>query len=186
MNKKAFIRELDYHIRKIPKIDRVEILHEVEEHFVLGDLDGKTENEVAMELGGPKVMARDVLLDYQATHPQTERPRASHSDTNIARAIIAGCALFLFNLIFVLGPAVGIIGVYISFFAVGVSLSLSPIAWVGSIVFGTVTNMVAEFFVVLTLCSLGVLLTIAMVYVGKYLFKGFAAYFKFNARIIKG
>lgn len=181
MNKKDFLKELAYHLRKIPQHDRKEILTDFEEHFLLGLTDDKSEEEVADELGSPRTIARDLLADYQEKPVELETP-----STNISRAVIATIGLILVNLIFVLGPVTGIFGVYVSFAVVGIVFALSPLAWIFSIVIGQAADLLGEFFIVLTLCSFGVLLSIGMIYVGKFFYRILVRYIKLNVRIIKG
>ncbi|MBM7570545.1 HAAS signaling domain-containing protein [Aquibacillus albus] len=181
MTKKDFLKELDYRLRKVPQQKRKEIIDEYEEQFDIGFTEGKTEAEVAAALGIPKMIADDILADVDVQVIEKGNPT-----TSISRVIIAAIGLFFFNLIFLLGPVVAIIAVYLSFSAVGIAFSLTPLAWLVSIVLGQAANVLGEFFIVLTVSSLGVLISIGMMYVGKGLIKGIGTYVKFNIRVIKG
>ncbi|WP_226036214.1 HAAS signaling domain-containing protein [Aquibacillus saliphilus] len=181
MDKKYFLDALDYYLRKIPYSDRKEIIQDFEGQFQDGLLENKKEKEVAAELGDPKVIADNLLVDYQVDDPDIIQP-----DTNIFRAILLTIVLTLVNLIFIFGPIVAIIGVYFSFLAVGIAFSLAPFAWIGSIIIGQTSDLLSVFFIVLTVCSLGVLLSIGMIYVGKILYQLIVSYIKLNIRIIKG
>ena len=181
MNRKEFMSELDRRLSKIPQSERHEIISDFEEHFEVGAMDGKTEDAVAEELGSPKVIARDLLVDYRVHVAETDK-----SVTNITRAIIAAVALSFLNLIFLLGPIIAIISVYVAFVAVGVAFAVSPLFWIVSLILGQGIDLLAEFFIMLTMSSLGVLICIGMFYVGKFLYQVILKYVKFNIQIVKG
>ncbi|MRH44054.1 DUF1700 domain-containing protein [Aquibacillus halophilus] len=193
MNKKYFINELNYHLRKIPHLDRKSIIQDFNERFDVGLIDFKTEEEIAAELGAPKFIASEILEGYQNTS-EGNRPDDNNRNNqkekdqpiNVSRAIIATIGLVLFNLIFLLGPVVAIFAVYLSLSAVGIAFTITPIAWIVSIIIGQASDLLGEFFIVLTLCSLGILLSVGMIQIGKILYRLTAKYLKVNIRIIKG
>ncbi|MCT2538218.1 DUF1700 domain-containing protein [Aquibacillus koreensis] len=191
MNKAQFLKELEYHLRKLPYQEKNEILQTYEDKFQLGFIDDKTEEEVALELGSPRIIANDFLKEFKTSEPvvgytAAGTVKSSSSVTNVGRAIIVAIALLFFNLIIMLGPIVAVIGTYFAFIAVGISFSLTPLAWIASIIFGQSTSILGEFFIILSLSSLGVLITIGMIYVGKFLYRILVSYIKFNVRFVRG
>jgi uncharacterized membrane protein len=181
MNKREFLDALSKQLNKVPEHDRREMLYDFEEHFELALESGKTEGEVAESLGNPKVIAKDLLVEYMVSQAESDK-----SVKSMFHAILATISLSFFNIIFLLGPIVAIIGVYIALSATAVAFTLSPLAFIASMLFYGPSAILVEFFMAITLCSLGVLLSIAMIYVGKFLYKMILRYVKFNIRIVKG
>ncbi len=181
MNKVSFINALSNQLKKIPRSDREDILYDYEEHFQLGLETGKSEEEIAEDLGNPKVIAKELLAEYMITQAESDQ-----SVTNISRAIFATISLSFFNLIFLLGPIVAIIGVYISLAASAIAFTLSPLLLIVSVIFNGTEGILLQFFITLTLCGIGILLSIASIYIGKFLYRVMVKYVKFNVRIIKG
>ncbi|MBB6453814.1 putative membrane protein [Salirhabdus euzebyi] len=180
MNKQLFLKELERQLAKVPEYDRKEMIYDFEEHFELGEAEGKTEEEIVKDLGSPRVIAKDLLIDYRVTQAETDK-----SVKNISQAVIATIGLSFFNLIIMLGPIVAIIGVYVGLSAAAIALTLSPFAWIVSLFFDS-SNALLGFFVSITVSSLGVLFSVGMIYVGKFLYHIILKYVKFNIRIIKG
>ena len=56
MNRDEFIGILRNELSGIPKEEIEDILYDYEEHFEIGIHKGKTEEEIAKELGNPKIL----------------------------------------------------------------------------------------------------------------------------------
>lgn len=63
MNRSEFLSSLKDELRRIPQVDRNEILYDYEEHFSIGLEQGKTEEEISMDLGDPRTIARQFNAD---------------------------------------------------------------------------------------------------------------------------
>lgn len=63
MNKEEFLREIEKALDKISEKERAEILYDYEEHFMIGKENGKSEEEICLELGSPKEIANNYLLN---------------------------------------------------------------------------------------------------------------------------
>ncbi|MGD6877732.1 DUF1700 domain-containing protein [Bacillus infantis] len=176
-----FLARLEKLLGKVPEYDRREMLYDYEEHFEIGLANGRTEREIMEELGDPHVIARDLLADYRIV-----KAEKTQSVTNICQAATAAVSLSFFNLVFILGPLIGLAGVYISLCAVALVLTLSPFALLGSSFFTGFEDMTLNFFASLALFSLGLLLSIGMIYVGKFFYRVLLGYIKFNVRLVKG
>nr|WP_263625586.1 DUF1700 domain-containing protein [Bacillus infantis] len=176
-----FLGRLEKLLGKVPEYDRREMLYDYEEHFEIGLANGRTEREIMEELGDPHVIARDLLADYRIV-----KAEKTQSVSNIFQAATAAVSLSFFNLVFILGPLIGLAGVYISLCAVALVLTLSPFALLGSSFFTGFEDMTLNFFASLALFSLGLLLSIGMIYVGKFFYRVLLGYIKFNVRLVKG
>ncbi|WML50223.1 DUF1700 domain-containing protein [Neobacillus sp. PS3-34] len=182
MANNEFISKLEALLKKVPEPDRKEMLYDYEEHFEIGLDSGKSKTELIEELGDPQVIARDLLADYRIGKAETDK-----SASNIFHAIIATISLSFFNLIFIIGQVAGIFGAYVALCAVSFAFTISPLAIFSSFIFGySYESFATNFFVSLSLCSLGLLMSIGMIYVGRFFYNIILRYIKFNLNIIKG
>ena len=181
MNKQAFLNELSSQLKTVPEHDRIDMLYDFEEHFELAMESGKTEEEIAESLGNPKLIAKDLLAEYLVSQAESDQ-----SVKSMFHAVLATISLSFFNIIFLLGPIVAIIGVYLALSATAIVLTLSPLVLIVSLLFEGPSNFLIEFFMAIIFCSLGVLMSIGMIYVGKFLYQMILKYVKFNIRIVKG
>lgn len=207
MERYNFIRKLEELLAKVPEDDRKEMLYDYEEHFSVGIANGKTEAEIVLELGDPHVIARDLLLDYRQTKmlnaelDETEEKlmedlsQSYKNSVNIAQkqsssstvnSVLASIGLGFFNLVFVLGPVLGIFGVFIGLWAAVLVLILSPLVTIGAFIFNGLEVAILVFFMSLITLSLGIFLGIGLKYATSAFYKGLKNYGKFNMRVIKG
>ncbi|MFD2445414.1 DUF1700 domain-containing protein [Bacillus sp. CGMCC 1.16607] len=182
MASNAFLAKLEYLLGKVPEHDRKEMLYDYEEHFEIGLANGKSEAELIAELGDPYMIARDLLADYRIGKAEQDQ-----TPTNMFRAIVATISLSFFNLVFILGPVAGLFGAYVGLCAAAFGLTVFPIAILGSYFLGySYESFSVNFFVSLTSFSLGVLMSIGMIHVGKFFYKVVLRYIKFNVKMVKG
>ncbi|MEW9503087.1 HAAS signaling domain-containing protein [Jeotgalibacillus marinus] len=182
MNKNEYLHKLQHLLKKVPAGARKEMLNDYEEYFELGMKNGISEKKLIQELGDPYVIARALLVNNRKKHIEKDQ-----TFSNIFKAVIATVSLSFFNVVFILGPVVGLIGVYVGLCAVAIALTLSPLAIIASIYFnGAFPSIAVNFFVAITLCSLGLLMSIGMMYVGKFLYNAVRSYIKLNINIVKG
>jgi hypothetical protein len=62
MNKKDFMRAMERALNKVPEADHRDILYDYEEHFSIGKENGKTEEQICLELGNPNEIAESYNL----------------------------------------------------------------------------------------------------------------------------
>jgi uncharacterized membrane protein len=182
MVKNEFLDKLEYLLSRVPEQDRKEMLYDYQEHFEIGLANGRSQAELIAELGDPHLIARDLLADYRIGRAEKDK-----TPSNMGRAIVATISLSFFNLVFILGPVAGLFGAYIALCAVSFSLTILPLAILGSYFFGySYVSFLVNFFVSLTSFSLGVLMSIGMIHVGKFFYNVVLRYIKFNVKVIKG
>jgi uncharacterized membrane protein len=195
MGKNDFLTKLAALLSRVPEHDRKEMLYDYEEHFEIGLAKGKSEAEIIAELGDPHVIVRDLLADYRLGKLEKENPQAltlqRYNDIqktpSIGRAIGASIGLGFFNLIFIVGPVAGLFAAYVALCAVSFVLTVLPLAIMGSYFFGySYETFAVNFFVSLTSFSLGGLMGIGMIYIGRFFRKTIFNYIKFNVRVVKG
>jgi len=187
MNKKEFLGRLSELIKDIPEEEKKDILFDYEEHFRIGLEKGRKEEEIAASLGDPKIIAKQ----SRASCILREAEKIT-SASNIMRAIFAAVGLGFFNLVIVLGPAMGLIGILVSLFASAFAITISGVA----VLFGTLIgpvfawNVYIPFAAVVSiplgigLTALGLLSLIGTFYVTKFFYKFSISYLKMNLQII--
>jgi len=189
MNKKQFLDQLTVSLRGIPNEERLDIISDFEEHFKFGMEKGRSEDELSESLGNPKILAKQLKTNVLVV--QAEK---SASATNITRAVFATLCLGFFNLIFVLGPFLGIVGVLFGLFATAVAAAASGITLLVATIFGplfpelvgVVVNPAVGIFGSIGLACFGILFFIGNIFLSKVLYRVFIKYIKFNTRVIKG
>lgn len=122
MNRKEFIDKLKLNLQGMPYTELQDILSDYEEHFDIGISKGKTEEEIAKELGDP----RDIADGYRASYKNTNNnghTKSSYSTSNesLRKALIIAM-LVAFNLIIIFGPFMAIFGLVMGIYGVGLGL----------------------------------------------------------------
>ena len=123
MNKFEFMNVLSTDLKRLPEADKADVLYDYEEHFTIGLEQGKSEEEIAKALGDPRAIAKQFNVDTML-----EQAAETKSVGNITRAVFAIAGLGFFNLVFVLGPYIGLVAVLIALFASAFALTISGIA----------------------------------------------------------
>lgn len=178
MTKEQFLKQLDASLHKLSKSERQDILQDYTEHFTIGLEEGKTEEEIAASLGSPSQIASELLASYHL--------EKKSSAGNIIRSVWTAIGLGFFNLVIVLGPFIGLVGVIFGLWAAGATLTLTPLIVLVSAIINPGTTQFYDFFFSLACCGLGLFLIIGMIFVSKFFLKGVVRYLKFNVSLVKG
>jgi len=181
MTKQQFMNELDRRLKTLPTEERMDILQDYRDHFEFGAEAGKTEEEIALKLGQPSQIARELLADYRL-----EQATKVNSTSNTLRALLAVGGLSFLNLVFVLGPAVGLLGVLIGVWGTALSFVASPVLLLVFSGIGLQTFRLFEFFLSLSFAGVGILLGILAWKASVFAKRITLRYLKFNLKIIKG
>lgn len=187
MNKKAFMEELALLLERLPREEREDILADYEDHFAAGLEAGKTEEEIARALGNPETIARNFTADYAL-----KAAEENQSAGNILRAVVAIISLGFFNLVFVLGPFLGLVGVLFALVVTGFALGAAGISVFVAAVFSPVLPFALEIsvhplvaaLVGIGLASLGLLVLIGDFYLARVFYNLTIKYLKLNLKII--
>lgn len=180
MTKAKFLQMLKRELYQLSDEEREEILYDFKEHFAAGLAEGKREADIATDLGDPHMIAKELLLDYDISQDEMR-----DSEPNSVHITAVTFGLIVFNLLFVFGPIIGVFGLYIGLSVTAITLIFSPLLWLVSLLFNPV-NLLPAFFASVSLCGLGLILTVGLYYFGKFLYKWLVKYIKFNVRIVKG
>ncbi|MFD2369896.1 DUF1700 domain-containing protein [Brevibacillus sp. GCM10020057] len=182
MTRREFIDELDMLLSELPDKERLDILADYTEHFLHGMQRGKSEHEIAEALGSPKVVARELLAGYRIA-----QANSNATVGNMSRAILATVSLGFFNVLFVLGPFMAIVGVLLSCYGIAVSLLAVPLGMVFH--FGIPTLSHERLFLLfgsLASVGLGGMLFIGLLRLTRWMYRLFLRYLQFNVQMIRG
>lgn len=185
------------YLRPMDRIERAELLADYDQHFVLGLREGKSEEEIARDLGRPEEIAREALgarydahksSDISGEDPfyaSTYRERQPPGSRNrAARNFFTVVGLIFLNLMFMIPIGLSLWSVWLTLASLSL-LALAPLAAAVDYLFlGHLEK--AEIFVAIGLFGIGILFAIA----SKFVFRAFKVitlqYIRWNARLIKG
>lgn len=193
MNKEQFLNTLYAQLQVIPAKERNELMEDYVSHFEFGLQEGKTEEELAQELGSPEEIAIEAIAEYERTNGKNsnvneevnvQKPNARPA--KIERTIFSIIGLFLLNFVCAVIPLI------ISIWAVWLSLILSFASGILAPLLAVVDFVINEsfssgkLFLSLIMSGVSIFLLVGTWFVGKYMLKLTVAYYKWNVRIIKG
>lgn len=134
MTQQEFLQQLGQHLQRLPEADRKDILRDQEEFFREAIANGRTESDVIGSLGDPKQIAKALIAELKLTGAESSLSDATSATKNSSlrgqmgatlRAVLAIVTLAPFNLIFVLGPFLGLLGCLVAGWAVGASFLIA-------------------------------------------------------------
>ncbi|WKA54241.1 DUF4097 family beta strand repeat-containing protein [Planococcus shixiaomingii] len=64
MTENHFLNELNQALARLPEEERKDILQDIQEYFANGRQDGKSEDDIASELGSPQAIAEELMESY--------------------------------------------------------------------------------------------------------------------------
>ena len=188
MNKNEFLKILSASLKGIPQDDKKEIIADYEEHFIIGLKEGRKEEDICELLGNPRSIAKQYKID--SILKEAEK---SLSVSRIMNAIIASLSLGFFNIVFILGPYIGLLAILIALFASAFAITVTGLflffislvqPLFSSIIYFGINPVIAIFLAIGT-TSLGLLFLIGDCFLAKYFYIGTIKYLKFNLKIIK-
>lgn len=181
MNKNKFLSELKYQLRKLPQYEVDEILQDYHEYFTLAEMEGKSEQQIANGLGSPKQIAKELM----ATH-YIEEMEKTNSLSNTMRAVWAALGLGFLNLVFILGPFIGVVGVIVGLWITGFSFIIAPILVLISAVIDLNSFRLFDLFTAIIFSGIGIFVLIGVHYFTSFVKKATIRYLKYNVSIVKG
>lgn len=181
MDKTRFLHELETVLKKLPAVERNDIVQDFEEHFAIGLEEGKTEEQIATSLGSPHQIAKELLASYHL-----EKVEATATTGNIVRAVWAVIGLGFFNVVIVLGPFIALAAIVFAGWTLGVAFVASPLLVLIDAVINPGSFAMFQLFFSLLLCGLGLFIVIGMFFATAALTKSFIRYLAYNAKLVKG
>lgn len=189
MQKTEYLNLLASSLTGVSPADQKEILADYAEHFEMGILNGRSEEEIAQALGDPRTIGREYTAVTLVKHAE-ESPSAG----GLGRAVLATIGLGLFNLIVVLVPFIIIIMVLAVLAVMGFALlSAGPILTgfavleITGIISGTIPlSAPASVFFGIGITCLGLFILLGEFWLLKLLYRLGIRYLKWNIAVIHG
>lgn len=186
MTKQQFLNELNRLLAPLPAAERADILSDYESHIDSAIENGKTEEEAVADLGSPKTIA----FELGAFQPEQKTTISDfilqkEHNVNVSPNIFAFIGMLLFNLIFIIGPVVGIAGSFIGLYAAAIGCLLTPLGFIMNL-FTQDTPILLAFFFMLAAFSFGYLLLLLANFLAKGFYRFLKWYWKLNVKIVRG
>jgi len=181
MMREQYLNQLWELLSPIPEPQRQEMLYDYEEHFRHTLEMGGSEEMAAAELGDPKMIAKELLLGYRVVEAEE-----SGGVVRVSRAVLATMGLGFFNLIFVLGPYLGMMGILLGLWVTTVALFISPLGFIYEGMFGSSITTAQGVFLALIVLGLAMLLAAGTKKLTQAIFRLTLKYLRYNTRVIKG
>jgi uncharacterized membrane protein len=203
MNKDDFFKTLDAALSDFSWSEKKDIIYDYEEHFRIGFENGKTEAELIEELGDPKDIANQYKSNSTIESEPIDRPINNYNENKYSEykntsenvSVLAAIALLIFNLIFIVGPFLGLAGALIGLFGGaigafigGLGLTLGTIFYPFAHDFLSLPvniSSTASIFFGIGTTAFGALFFIGDCYLAKYFLKFTMKYINWNLSIIK-
>ncbi|MDQ0200760.1 DUF1700 domain-containing protein [Neobacillus ginsengisoli] len=187
MTKQQFLDELNRLLAPLPDAEREDILSDYESHIDSAVENGKTEEEAVADLGSPRTIAHE-LGAFQPIEKTTFSDWISQKENdkrNVGPNIFAFIGMLLFNLIFIIGPVVGIAGTFVGLYAAAIGCLITPLGFILNL-FTHDTPILLMFFFVLAAFSFGYLLLLLTHFLAKGYIRLLHWYWKLNVKIVRG
>lgn len=175
MSKDEFLAELRIHLHGLQREEINQVVADYEQYFDIKLKEGMAEREIVRQLRDPKVIASEIKGGHV---------KSNHKDGDGVRQILIGIGLVFFNLVFILGPVLGVIGLIFGLFVAAISFVFSPIAIVFKLLLGS--GHVFEFFISLVLAGIGLLLFPLLIRGTGFFFKMLEKYANWNMKLLRG
>lgn len=176
MNKKDYLDLLRYYLRDLPDLVVEDIVYDYEEHFNIGLAKGKTEEEIAKELGYPDDVAKEYLKGDFNKRPERpsyeedledldddleeDKDKKSKIGWIILLIVLSPLILSLVASVFAIIVSVlaGLFGAGIGILGGGLAIFVSFIPGLGHIVSLSISHPITKIFLGLCLTCLGIVL----------------------------
>ncbi|WDZ63296.1 DUF1700 domain-containing protein [Paenibacillus polymyxa] len=181
MNRKQFLTEVEQRLSPLPAEVRNELLSDLSQHFDYGLVNGKSESEIANELGNPEDIAREALDDPNAAWNASPPLRQG----SFARNLFTFLGLLFLNLLISIPIMATLWVVWVSLTVVAASFIAAPLLAVTDYALNS-TFYPAKFFFSITLTGTGLLLLPGVRYLLLLMVKGTVRYWKWNQTTLRG
>lgn len=187
MNRVEFIKDLQNELKSVPENEIADILYDCEEHFEVELSKGKSEEEIIKELGNSKSIAKTYKVSSKIN-----KAEKNPSTKNLFRAIWSAMTLGLFNLIFILGSFILVIGFLFGLYAIAISFIVGGISSFFSIILSPflpenihiAVHPITSISFGTCFMSLGILLFMSSAYLTKLIYQIIIKYLRWNIDMI--
>ena len=166
-----------------------DIISDYTEHFRIGKIEGRSEEDLFRSLGSPEDIAREIRATRLVKKAEDVR-----SCRNILHAVLATLGLGLFNLVFVLIPFIILMLLLFVIFIVGIAFTFcGPVAGIFALLqlaglpaFAIWLSPAAGIFFSIGITTLGLLLVIGDLFLAQFFYHIGIRYLKWNIGVITG
>lgn len=182
LDKDSYLKHLRNYLGALPEEDVDAIIQDYEDYFAAELLNGYTVAETVKELGSPFKQAQNILKGHDLK-PRFERAKDSPFSSETSQTLIV-IALFVFNFVFILGPAVGIIGLLLGLTVMFFAFIFSPVVTISAYLFGS--GALFELFISVTLAGIGLIAISACLGMLKGFLRLIKKYVAINRQLARG
>ena len=196
MKRKEFLEELNEILTKRNYADKEEVVKDFEEHFIVGEQEGKSEEEIARLLGSPKDIADQFKEEIEEeVVSEKETTEKTGTENSAITKLVLTIMLIFFNVTFGIGLVAGLFGTLFGLFVASVSLAVAGIVLVVVGILGAVIGVtfiasgllaLAIMFAGIGLTCFGILGAIFMGWAAKKSVQSLIQYGKWNVKVIEG
>lgn len=191
MTRAEFLDSLRNHLRHLPQKEADEIVRDQDEYIRDAVARGRSEDEVIRGLGDPKSFAASVSVEAKIEKAESATTIKQQTSSAFS-AVLALVVLAPLNLIFVLGPFLGVCGILIGGWAVAAGLLTAGAGLIGFfmskmlVISVSVMAQISLFFFLLGVFGLGALGAIIMLKVTEIFLKATVSYLRWNLNFVRG
>ncbi|AYU54032.1 HAAS signaling domain-containing protein [Staphylococcus debuckii] len=182
MSKQEYLRLLDRYLTRVTPEERRDILDEYETHFISGKEAGKSEDEIAKELGNPKYIGREM-----SATAAMDKAESSKNPNHVTNAVLAVMGLSILNFFVVIVVLTTLIGLLFGLITATATLLVSPVLLlVKGFIDGFGTIIPLDIYSVFALFGVGLMLLVITYLACKWSFILFMKYLRWNIDVVKG
>lgn len=203
MTRNEFFAQLAHALQQLTESERNDILRDYQEYFVDAQQAGRSDAEIIATLGQPAQIAKQLTA-----HRQLNVAKQNLTFGTFIKATLAVIGLTFINLVFVLGPLLCIIALFLGIWVVSICLLVSPIMYlviflfrISVFEFGDIyTTMTAYDFPInvqqsaiqfigslsLVTCGIGLLCCVLLYSVSRWFIHLFIKYMQLNITLVPG
>ncbi|WP_217621067.1 HAAS signaling domain-containing protein [Bacillus amyloliquefaciens] len=175
MCKDQYLKHLRREIKDLPELEQKEILADIGEIFQMGGAEGKSDEQIAGNLGNPKTLARALKADIFISDAEEQKTWRSFFK---AFGLMLGMGMF--NFMFMLTPFLFASVAVLSLMAIGLMLMT------GSFFLLVKAPLVTAIFNGCMVLGAGMAVFMAGFDLLKLIFRIFFRYFKWNVSVVRG
>ncbi len=190
MKRHDFIKNLRNELFGIPMVDIEDIIRDQEEMINDALKAGRTEESIIQSFGDPKELARSLKAEIKIEKANDEK-KLGKQVRGVFGAVGALLVLAPFNLIFVLGPFLAVLGVTFAGWTLAVGMGGVAVLLLGAFLLeflfigAALTVQLSTFFTFLGCIGLAALFILGMYSATKVVFKLTLSYLKWNLNFIQ-
>lgn len=182
MNKERYLKQLVANLKHMDHAEKQDIYNEYETHFISGKNEGKSEENIAKQLGDPKMIAKELNATMVLDKVDENRNLKS-----ICKAILAVMGLGLFNFFIVSIPAFFVLMILFVLIVFTLILFSTPIFLI--IKFATEgphSIILYDVYMAGLMFSISLMLLAITILIIKWILKLTVMYLKWNVSLVKG